>query len=172
MKYFARLAFLGAFCGLVACQQPSNNTPQKVETPVQTASYTQVGPIKPDANTAVSVTEALGKAKELGDKTITMKGEVTAVCQKKGCWMSLKNDTGEALRIRFKDYGFFVPKDISGRNVVLSGKFATDTLTVDMQKHLAEEEGKPKADVGAIKETKYTYSVVADGVLIENKNSK
>ncbi|MBK8328994.1 MAG: DUF4920 domain-containing protein [Bacteroidetes bacterium] len=31
------------------------------------------------------------------------------MCQKKGCWMELKNNDGTTLRVTFKDYGF-MPK--------------------------------------------------------------
>lgn len=162
MKHFIWIALLA----FAACQQPQTEKPK---TPVQEANYKHIGPVKPDPTKAVLIGDAVAKAKETGDATITVKGEVVTVCQKKGCWMSLKNGNEEPIRVRFKDYGFFMPKDISGKNVILSGKFATDTLTVETQKHLAEEEGKSAADMKNIKETKYAYSVVSDGVLIEGK---
>ena len=40
---------------------------------------------------------------------IKVKGEIISTCPMKGCWMNMlvANDT---VLVRFKDYGFFVPK--------------------------------------------------------------
>ncbi|MBK6732010.1 MAG: DUF4920 domain-containing protein [Bacteroidetes bacterium] len=43
-----------------------------------------------------------------------VKGTVTSVCQNKGCWMKLDLGNGESMRVTFKDYGFFVPKEKQG----------------------------------------------------------
>ena len=49
----------------------------------------------------------------LGKKFATT-GTVTAVCQHMGCWMEIKDDSGEA-HIKMAGHGFFVPKTASGR---------------------------------------------------------
>ena len=45
------------------------------------------------------------------------KAEVTDVCQVKGCWMRLNIGNDIEVMVNFKDYGFFVPRDIIGKNV-------------------------------------------------------
>jgi hypothetical protein len=55
------------------------------------------------------------------DKTVRTEGMVTAVCQSKGCWMQLSDETGVA-HVKFAGYGFFVPKDASGHRAVVQGK--------------------------------------------------
>ncbi|RZL41189.1 MAG: DUF4920 domain-containing protein [Pedobacter sp.] len=56
-------------------------------------------------------------------KTVDMKieGKVVDVCKKKGCWMTLQMPNGDPMRVTFKDYAFFMPMDIVGKNVVLDG---------------------------------------------------
>jgi hypothetical protein len=43
------------------------------------------------------------------------------VCQNKGCWLTLKQGS-QAVHVTFEGYSFFVPKDASGKAVVLEGK--------------------------------------------------
>jgi hypothetical protein len=94
-------------------------------------------------------------------KTVKTEGTVSTVCQQKGCWMVLK--TGEAsVRVTFKDYGFFVPKDSAGATAVLEGVFNVKTVPEATAKHYAEEtpDGRPDAIKGDQKE----LSLVASGV--------
>ena len=44
-------------------------------------------------------------------------GEIIDVCPKKGCWMNVKVDS-DTVFVKFKDYGFFVPKTgIEGKSI-------------------------------------------------------
>jgi hypothetical protein len=96
-----------------------------------------------------------------------MTAEVIEVCQAKGCWMTLKLENGEEAMVKFKDYGFFMPKDIAGKEVILNGKAFVNEVPVEEQRHYAEDAGKSKEEVAAITEPKKTYSFEADGVLIK-----
>ena len=53
------------------------------------------------------------------EQTVKVEGEILATCKMKGCWMNMNAaDAGQPeMMVRFKDYGFFVPKDIAGRTV-------------------------------------------------------
>ncbi|MEL6971975.1 MAG: DUF4920 domain-containing protein, partial [Bacteroidota bacterium] len=66
-------------------------------------------------NLALQMTEADSMA-------VTVQGKVSDVCQKKGCWMNITQESGEEMMVRFKDYGFFMPLDIAGREVIMNGK--------------------------------------------------
>ncbi len=104
----------------------------------------------------------------VGDTINTkMTAEVIEVCQAKGCWMTLKLENGEEAMVKFKDYAFFMPKDISGKEVILNGKAFVNEVPVDEQRHYAEDAGKSKEEVAAITTPKKTYSFEADGVLIK-----
>lgn len=93
--------------------------------------------------------------------------KVSSVCQAKGCWMTLDLEDGNEVMVKFKDYGFFVPKDIVGKEVVINGLAYIDEVPVDEQKHYAEDAGKTTAEIASIVQPKRTLSFEADGVLIK-----
>ncbi len=95
-----------------------------------------------------------------------VKGTVISVCEKKGCWMKLAQTDGEGIMIRFKDYKYFMPKDIVGKDVVLEGVAQKTTTSVEMLKHYAEDAGKSKEEIEKIKEPKTEIEFVATGVLV------
>lgn len=91
---------------------------------------------------------------------------VTDVCKSKGCWMKLNLKNGEEVMVKFKDYGFFVPMDIEGREVVVNGIAFVDNMSVEDQRHYAKDAGESPEDIKQIKEPKKTFEFEADGVLI------
>lgn len=95
-----------------------------------------------------------------------VKGTVVSVCEKKGCWMKLAQTDGEGIMIRFKDYKFFMPADIIGKDVVLEGVGQKTTTSVEMLKHYAEDAGKSTAEIEKIKEPKTEIEFIATGVLV------
>jgi hypothetical protein len=99
-----------------------------------------------------------------------VEGEIVEVCQKKGCWMTVKKDDGSVVRVTFKDYGFFVPKDAAGKWVVMEGIAFYDTLSVATLQHYAEDAGKPADEVAKITEPEYKITFEAEGVIIKTKN--
>lgn len=92
-----------------------------------------------------------------------VKAKVLAVCPKKGCWMQVEGKEGP-LRVTFKDYGFFVPTELIGREVALKGEFTTHTESVAEQKHLLEDARKSKAEINAVTKDKEALRFVATGV--------
>ncbi|MGB1207513.1 MAG: DUF4920 domain-containing protein [Chitinophagales bacterium] len=118
-------------------------------------------------NNAFTVNELTEKMAGKAKMNAKVEGEVTAVCQKKGCWMMLKQDYGDDMRVTFKDYGFFMPLDISGKTIVAEGQAVADTTSVDMLRHYAEDEGLPQAEIEKITEPKIEISFVANGVVIK-----
>ncbi|XLS28112.1 DUF4920 domain-containing protein [Flavobacteriaceae bacterium M23B6Z8] len=97
---------------------------------------------------------------------ITLKAKVNAVCKAKGCWMRLDMD-GEEVMVKFKDYGFFVPKDIEGKEVIVNGKAFVNVVSVEEQQHYAKDAGKSEQEIAAITQPKKTYSFEASGVKIK-----
>ena len=98
---------------------------------------------------------------------LKIEGEILSSCPMKGCWMkiSVENDT---VLVRFKDYGFFVPKNgIEGKSTIINGNISVDTLSVAQLQHYAEDAGKSKEEIDLITEPKITISFLADGVLIK-----
>ena len=56
--------------------------------------------------------EKLAKINESDTTELVFEATIDEVCQMKGCWMTLESD--QKVRVTFKDYGFFVPKDAGG----------------------------------------------------------
>jgi hypothetical protein len=91
-----------------------------------------------------------------------VRGEITEVCQMKGCWMKLDNDEGTPIRVTFRDYGFFVPKDAAGKEVIIEGTVTKTELAPEVAMHYAEDSGEEYDST----RTYIEYAFVADGVLI------
>jgi hypothetical protein len=95
-----------------------------------------------------------------------IKGKVIEVCQEKGCWMKMERENGEKLMVKFKDYGFFMPKNIVGKDVILDGEATINEVSVKQQRHYAQDAGKSKEEIEKIKEPKKELQFVARGVLV------
>ena len=104
---------------------------------------------------------------KVNKKHVKIKGKILSSCPMKGCWMKVNVDN-DTLLVRFKDYGFFVPKSgLEGKSTILSGIISIDTLSVAQLQHYAEDAGKTLKEINLIKNSQLTLSVLADGVLIE-----
>ncbi|MBC6607982.1 DUF4920 domain-containing protein [Hymenobacter sp. BT188] len=97
---------------------------------------------------------------------VKLVGKATEVCQAKGCWMTIAIADGKQMRVRFKDYGFFVPKDISGKTVVINGWAHRETVPVSDLRHYATDAGKSEKEVAAITKPEQQLNFEADGVLV------
>jgi hypothetical protein len=96
-----------------------------------------------------------------------LEGQILSTCPMKGCWMkmSVEQDT---ILVRFKDYGFFVPKSgAEGKSAIINGKLSVDTLSVAQLRHYAEDAGKSNEEVSKIINPEITISFLADGVVID-----
>ena len=91
---------------------------------------------------------------------------VTDVCKAKGCWMKLQVGNGQETMVRFKDYGFFVPKDIVGKEVIVNGRAFVETMSVEDQRHYAKDAGQSDDDVARITTPKNVFGFEAEGVLL------
>jgi hypothetical protein len=100
---------------------------------------------------------------------VKLKGEILEVCQMKGCWMTVDAGNDTKIRVTFKDYAFFVPKDAAGKNAVFEGEAKYETLDVATLKHYAEDAGKSQEEIDAITEPETKLTFVASGVQIEEK---
>ncbi|WP_020569008.1 DUF4920 domain-containing protein [Neolewinella persica] len=94
----------------------------------------------------------------------TLRGTVNEVCQAKGCWMTIAASDDDEMMVKFKDYGFFMPMDISGREVIMHGMAYYQITPVDELRHYAEDAGKSEEEIAAITEPKRELRFLADGV--------
>lgn len=99
---------------------------------------------------------------------VKLVGTASAVCQAKGCWMTLPTADGKEMRVRFRDYAFFVPKDLSGHEVVVSGWAYRSTVPKSELQHYAQDAGKTDQEVAAITQDEQQLTFLADGVRVIN----
>lgn len=165
-RYF--LAFLLLFLG--SCKYSDQNGNEALSAQEnEYASYLLAG--EPfSSNDLLSDAEMKQRygAMNLGDTLeVAFSSTVASVCKKKGCWMELNLSDKEEVMVKFKDYSFFVPKDIEQKEVVVHGKAFIEEVSVEEQQHFAEDGGKSPQEIAAITEPKRTLSFLAEGVLIE-----
>jgi len=121
------------------------------------------------AEGATSFTEVIWPATSQDTVDIKLSGTIQEVCQAKGCWMTLqKEEMEEIVFIKFKDYGFFVPKDASGKDAIVSGKLYAAVTSVDELRHYAEDKGASASEIAAITKPQREIKMMADGVIIYN----
>ncbi len=99
---------------------------------------------------------------------VKLTGKASAVCQAKGCWMTLPTADGKEMRVRFRDYAFFVPKDLSGHEVVVSGWAYRSTVPKSELQHYAQDAGKSEKEIAAITQDEQQLTFLADGVRVVN----
>lgn len=153
---------------LNSCKNKENNQPENTEKKVEVA-YKPFGKtiISDDAIAATSMA-AHYSTMNVGDSINSkMIATVKKVCQAKGCWMTLDLGSDKEAMVKFKDYGFFVPKDIAGKQVIVNGKAFVKEVSVEEQRHYAEDAGKTAEEIASITKPKRTYSFEADGVLLK-----
>jgi len=156
------------FLTLVSCKQ--QNSQAKTEEKVATAEEMQIFGEAFNSDNAIKEAEIAQAFEDLGETdtlTTAFYGVVTDVCKSKGCWMKVTLGDGEETMVTFKDYGFFVPKDIVGREVALSGKGFNEKMSVEDQQHFAKDGGASEEEISKITAIKVTRSFIADGVILE-----
>jgi hypothetical protein len=106
--------------------------------------------------------QVLEKPEAFTKDAVVTEGVVEAACTKMGCWMQVAPEGGKAgMRVTFKDYGFFVPKDCKGSKAKIAGVVEIKTLSKDEADHLEHEGAKlPRNEDGTASEV----SFVASGV--------
>ena len=129
------------------------------------------------------VFEEMKEKKQL--KNIVISGEVSSVCQMKGCWMSIKTsgektvksscdetavslEAQKEIRVMFKDHSFSVPKDLKG-DVLVKGTVKKKKLSKYQVKHFLKDLGCLKEQIEAIKRPIYKYQMKATGLKTPGK---
>ncbi len=119
------------------------------------------------AEGAISTAELAKALAEKEEVATKVEGEIITSCAMKGCWMDMKMADGSTMKVRFKDYGFFVPtKGLEGKRAVIQGVATREVLDVATLKHYAEDAGKSKEEIEKITEPQNKLMFLADGVLI------
>jgi hypothetical protein len=70
------------------------------------------------------------------------------------------------MMIKMKDHAFLVPLSMNGKTIVVDGIATLKETSVEMQRHYAEDAGKSKEEIAAIKEPKKEITMQAKGILV------
>jgi hypothetical protein len=154
---------------LVFALTPSSSQAQDAPRPA--AQQPQLPPLGAPAGSfgaGVTLTEATPLARLVADpkafegKQVRVDGEIAEVCHEKGCWLML-TDGERRVRVRFKNYGFFVPRDSGGRKVIVQGEVVVDQISEALARHYAEDAGHPER-AAEIHGAQQVVAFVATGV--------
>jgi hypothetical protein len=121
----------------------------------------------PSAGDAISLKQAIAKLDQGQEGFVKIAGQVTEVCQAKGCWMILVDGDTYA-RVSFEDYGFFVPIETSMQRSVIYGQLTQHVLSGEQAEHFAQDAGAQSTLKleGEVRE----YSILARAVQLENRS--
>ena len=170
MKFLKSFGFSVLFVAAL-CSCENSNTEAEVETTEMVVSddYDYFGDTV-NTEGAFTLAELEQELSKDGKTAVKIKATINEICQQKGCWMNVELPSGEPMRIKFKDYAFFVPKDASGREAIMEGIAYYDTVSVADQRHYAEDAGKSEDEVNQINEPKAVLAFEAEGVAIKDNN--
>lgn len=118
---------------------------------------------------AISTEDMLSQLRTADSVKVKVSSEILATCKMKGCWMNVDMPGEDKMRVTFKDYAFFVPKEgVEGKEVIMEGYAKKVTTDVETLKHFAKDAGKPQEEIDAITEPKDEVTFVASGVIIKD----
>ena len=169
------MKFAIKFCAValvffVGCKQGEKEDKLEISK-VQELAFASFGD-KISNEKVVTSKEMLIKFEDMivGD-TINIKfaSEIKEVCAAKGCWMKLPLAEEKEAMVRFKDYGFFMPLDAKGKDVIVAGKAFVTVTSVEELRHYAEDAGKSVAEIAKITSVKKEFAFEASGVLLKVK---
>ena len=145
----ASLLFVGAYAGEVI----------RLSEPVATTDTTETfGSVLDESVPLVALADV--GAGNVGE-TVRIEARVSQVCKNKGCFF-IAVDGNTMVRVSFKDYGFFVPTDVSGKTLMFVGEVTEKEMTKEEAEHLAKDMGEASAAVAPGK----TYEIVASAVRV------
>ena len=120
-----------------------------------------------DALSAEEMYTKFANMKQGDTLTVKFSSKINEVCSKKGCWMKLPVGESSETMVRFKDYGFFMPLNSAGKEVIVEGKAFVKETSVEELQHYAEDAGKSKEEIAKITAPKKEFSFEAHGVLMK-----
>jgi hypothetical protein len=164
MKKFHLFLALAAIV-LIACKPAAT-----VETPEATVVAGEFfGNTIANPDSTVAFSDVLNQLNTSDSINVVMKAKVVDVCQTKGCWMNIvdpMSGDSSAVFVQFQDYGFFMPMDIAGREVIVEGVAYKAETSVEDLRHYAEDAGKTEAEINAITAPEVEKKFMASGVIL------
>ena len=126
-----------------------------------TATHEVFGANLPDQGTPLSLGDLIQEDDKYQGQEVLLATRIAKVCQKKGCFFVAQEGAATA-RVSFKDYGFFIPSDSGGKEVVLLGTFSRQSVSKEQAEHYATDLGETTTS----SPERFQYSIVASAVKI------
>jgi len=125
------------------------------------------GPEKVDVSKSVEVKDVVKGIESKNERLeFTFEAPLVEICQAAGCWVSVDKGNGETFRVRFKDHFTIPVKTKPGTKAYFHGYAYWDEISVEMQKHFADDAGRSKEEIGKITAPKKEMCFEADGIVL------
>jgi hypothetical protein len=72
-------------------------------------------------------------------QTVRTEGTIERVCQRMGCWMELRAEGSEPVRVPMAGHSFFLPRDVAGHPATIEGRVQVTPLSPERRAHLESE---------------------------------
>ncbi len=118
-----------------------------------TSKYADFGkPMKTDVAKVVPVAQVISDCDRYDGQTLRVKGIVSSVCAKKGCWLRMKGGGDDSVFVKFTCpvEGRLIPMDAVGHEVVVEGTLKVEEISEADARHYAEDSGKPATVIASI----------------------
>ncbi|QSX33178.1 DUF4920 domain-containing protein [Shewanella avicenniae] len=123
-----------------------------------------------DEQALTQVSTILATPKAYVGKQVTIRGVVTNVCEKRGCWMTVKSDQQfQELYIKVPDGEMVFPLSARGSEAIVTGKLAEVSLSLEKSRDYLAEQAKSQGkafDVASVTQPIDIYQLRPSGVKI------
>lgn len=159
MRHFVMTAaMLSLTLGLVTgcksgeCCTKCDDGKKEVKSEGKVVSFGE--PITVPVAETVKVSDVMKSPEKFVGKPIRITGTVRDVCEKKGCWATLSEGSGEPLYVKFtcpaEENGRVMPMEARGRPATVQGVVKIKEIDEEEARHYAEDAGKSKAEIEKI----------------------
>lgn len=100
-----------------------------------------------------ALAEITAHPEAFADQVVHTSGTIERVCQAMGCWMELRAEGAEPVRVPMAGHSFFLPRDVAGRPAEIEGRVALIALSEDARRHLEGEGATATASALSIEAT-------------------
>lgn len=80
------------------------------------------------ADSAITVNDLLVTMGTQTEANVKVTGLVESYCKGEGCWLTLKNPSGDALFVEIEEKAFVLPHKIDGKVAVVQGKAVKEDI--------------------------------------------
>ncbi len=112
-----------------------------VAQPLAAAPKKAYGDPLSSAAERVALVDLLHNPDKYADRAVRTEGKVTAVCQNRGCWLELGDDTGVA-HVKLGSHKFFVPRTASGQHAEVEARVMPAVDKGHCEEEAQEQTGK------------------------------